>query len=143
MSRRATWVVVVVILAVIVLVPLGWQRVVLWAVGLHLRSTTRELAAWEKEYGHVDTWQEADRAIEMLEYVRGYYVPGPGYRSDAQAEAALEAQRARTLAAIAEALRDFTGEDLGTDAARWRGVSSKKGLRGDKMSTGEQAYCTV
>jgi hypothetical protein len=126
MNGRTTCVVAVVILAVIVLVPLGWQRVVLWAVGIHLRSTARELVTWEKEYGHVDSWQEADRAIEMLEYVRGYYVPGPGYRSDAQTEAALEAQRARTLAAIAEALRDFTGEDFGTDATRWRAWRQKQ-----------------
>jgi hypothetical protein len=126
MSGRAACVVAVITVAVVVLVPLGWQRVALWAVGIHVRSVTRSLAMWEKEYEHVDDWQEADRAIGMLQYVRGYYVPGPGYHSDAQTEAALEAQRARTLAAIAEALRDFTGEDFGTDAARWRAWRQKQ-----------------
>jgi hypothetical protein len=91
-----------------------------WAAGFHQKSVTRSLADWEKEYGRIESWDEADRAIGMLEYVQTYYVPGPGYRSDPQTEAALEAQRARTLAAIASALRKFSGEDFGTDAGRWR-----------------------
>jgi hypothetical protein len=91
-----------------------------WAVGLHQKSITRELAAWEQDEARVTNWDEADHAIGMLEYVQNYYVPGPGYRSNPQTEAALESQRARTLAAIAVALREFTGEDFGTDAERWR-----------------------
>jgi hypothetical protein len=71
-------------------------------------------ANWEREYDRVGDWQEADHAIDMLEYVQLYYVPGPGYRSHAQTEAALEAQRARTLAAIVACLRRFCGEDFGT-----------------------------
>ena len=68
----------------------------------------------------VTSWDEADHAIGMLEYVQNYYVPGPGYRSDPQTEAALDSQRARTLGSIASALCEFTGQDFGTDAERWR-----------------------
>ena len=91
-----------------------------WAVGFHQKSVTRELAAWEQDEARVTSWDEADHAIGMLGYVQNYYVPGPGYRSDPQIEAALDSQRARTLAAIASALREFTGQDFGTDAERWR-----------------------
>jgi hypothetical protein len=91
-----------------------------WGVGIHQKSVTRSLADWEKEYGRIGNWDEADRAIGMLEYVQSYYVPGPGYRSNPRTEAALEEQRARTVAAIVSALREFTGEDFGTDPEEWR-----------------------
>lgn len=122
MNRRSILAAVVVggILAVGLVVPLVVHMVEAFGVRTHQRSVTRSLAQWEAEYGRVRSWTEADRAIGMLEYVQWYYVPGPGYRSDPQTEAALEAQRARTVAAIVAALRDFTGEDFGTDAARWR-----------------------
>jgi hypothetical protein len=99
------------------------------AVAVHQRSVMRSLANWEEDDSRVCTWEQADHAIDMLEYVRAYYVPGPGYRSDAQTEAALEEQRARTLAAIAAALRSFTGEDLGTDPERWRTWRERNGPR--------------
>jgi len=106
--------------AVLALAVFAWYNAERWWVGAHQRSVTRSLAAWAQEDSRVGTWQEADHAIDMLEYVEGYYVPGPGYHSDPQTEAALEAQRARTLVAIAAGLRQFCGEDFGADVCRWR-----------------------
>jgi hypothetical protein len=100
-----------------------------FGVRAHQRSVTRSLADWAAEHGTVNSWAEADRAIGMLEYVQWYYVPGPGYRSDPETEAALEAQRARTVAAIVAALRAFTGADFGTDAAAWRAWRQRQGRK--------------
>jgi hypothetical protein len=104
----------------IVSAPLAWNRLETWGVGLHQRSVTQELANWEQECGRVTSEAEVDRAVGMLEYISGYYVPADGYRSNPQTEAALEAQRAKTLSTIAGALREYTGKDLGPDAKAWR-----------------------
>jgi len=93
----------------------------------HQRSVTRTLADWEKEYGQVRNVREAERAIDMLEYVQGYYVPTAGYHSDAQTEALLEAQRTKTLRAIAGALERFSGQDFGVDVTRWREWQQRHG----------------
>jgi hypothetical protein len=121
MSRRLKIPVVIAVsaLAVAALVPLTWHRFEAWAVGIHQRSTTRELAAWEQELSQVRTRDEAIRAVDMLRYVQGYYVPGPGYRSDPATEAALQAQRQKTLTTIARALEEFTGERYGLDVDKW------------------------
>jgi hypothetical protein len=91
-----------------------------WAVAAHQRSVTRSLADWEQQDSRVGNWQEVDHVIGLLEYVQAYYVPGPGYHSDPDTEAALEVQRARTLTALAAGLRQFCGVDFGTDVRRWR-----------------------
>lgn len=75
---------------------------------------------WEREYRTLHDWREAWQAAGMLDYVKWYYAPGPGYRGSARTVAELQAQRARTLDAIAAGLREFTGQDLGTDTDRWR-----------------------
>ena len=98
----------------------SYRRLETWGTALHQRSTTHELAQWEREYAVVRDWREAVRAISMLEYAGSYYVPGPGYRSDPRTEAALAEQRGRTLSAIATALRGYTGQDFGIDATRWQ-----------------------
>lgn len=109
---------------VVVLVELG-------PVGIHQRSVTLHLSDWENEYGRVRNWSEVDRAIGMLEYVQHYYVPASGYHSDPHTEAALEAQRARTVAAIEAGLKNYTGRDFGTDAARWREWMQKGSVQGE------------
>jgi hypothetical protein len=121
-KRRAIYLgaIVVVVLGLVLLTPFACRRVEEWAVGIHQRSTTNSLADWEREYGQVHTWEEAQRAIDILEYVQRYYVPGKGYRSDQKTEAKLEAQRARTVQAIVAALKEFTGQDFGADAEQWR-----------------------
>jgi hypothetical protein len=116
-------------IAVVALVFYVWQNLGYWAARIHQQSVTRELAAWEQEYSQVRNWHDADRSIDMLDYVRSYYVPAPGYRSDSETETTLEAQRARTLAAIAAGLRKFSGEDFGTDASRWREWREQHGPR--------------
>jgi hypothetical protein len=113
--------------AILALGLYAWWNLGASIAGIHQRSTTRELRNWEQEYGRVGDWQEADHAIDMLEYVQHYYGPGPGYRSDLQTEADLESQRARTLAAIAVGLQRFCGEDLGTDVSRWRAWREQHG----------------
>jgi hypothetical protein len=103
-----------------------------WAMAAHQRSVTRSLAFWEQEDSRVRNWQEVDHAIGLLEYVQGYYVPGPGYHSDPVTEAALEAQRARTLAALAAGLRQFCGADFGADVRLWREWRKQHGPRPPK-----------
>src|SRR4051794_8629011 len=101
MSKRSVLAgsVVLGILALPMVVPFAYRAVEAHGVRIHQRSVTRSLAEWEAEYGRVQTWPEADRAIGMLEYVQWYYVPAPGYHSDPDTEAVLQAQRARTVAA--------------------------------------------
>ncbi len=121
MKRRTIYIAAIAVVALaVILAPHAWQRFGEWAVGIHQRSTTKELADWEKEYGQIHTWEEAERAIDMLEYVQRYYVPGPGYRSDEKTEVKLEAQRARTVQSIVSALKGFTGQDFGASAEQWR-----------------------
>jgi hypothetical protein len=107
---------------------LAWKLVEAGGLaGVHQRGVTNEMASWEREYRTLRDWREAWRAAEMLEYARNYYVPGPGYRGSTRTESELEAQRARTLAAIAGGLREFTGEEFGTDAAKWREWLTEQG----------------
>lgn len=122
MKRRTIYLpgTIVVVLAAVLLAPYAWRRLEAWAVGLHQRSTTNELAGWEREHAQVRNWKEAERATDMLEYVQRYYVPGPGYRSDEKTEAKLDAQRGRTVEAIVAALKEFTGQDFGSDHEQWR-----------------------
>src|SRR5687767_3709583 len=84
----------------------NWHRVDAWAVGIHQKSTTRELAAWGQEFTQIRSDDEADRAVGMLRYVEGYYVPGPGYRSSQETESALETQRRKTLDTMVKALEE-------------------------------------
>src|SRR5712691_8831079 len=99
MSKRAVWAVALLcgLTLAALLAPFAWRRLEVRIVGGHQRSVTQSLAEWEQEHSRVSSWQEADRAIGMLEYVQVYYVVGPGYRSDPETEAALEAQRERTV----------------------------------------------
>lgn len=94
-------------------------RVERFGVGIHQRGTTRELMAWEREYSQIETKNEAVRAAGMLEYIKNYYLPSPGYYSDPGTEASLKAQRERSLATITAALQRFTGQDFGTDGGKW------------------------
>jgi hypothetical protein len=103
----------------IVLVIYLPPRLVNYGVGLHQRSVTRSLGEWEREYSQIKTKHDAIRAAEMLGYISTYYVPGPGYHSDPETEAALQAQRERALSTIAGALERFTGQDFGTDSGKW------------------------
>ncbi len=106
-------------------VPHAWRRIDEFGTGIHQQSVTRSLAEWEKEYRQIHNLEDARRSIDMLEYVQSYYLPGPGYRSDKKTEAKLNAQRAQTVHAIVSALREFTGEDFGPDAAKWQKWAAK------------------
>ncbi|MBL8851616.1 MAG: hypothetical protein JNG89_18175 [Planctomycetaceae bacterium] len=75
---------------------------------------------WAEEYRTLHDLAEAGRAIGMLEYIPNYYPVQEGYRSDPTTEAALEQQRADTIAAIIAGLQDFSSEHHGADVARWR-----------------------
>jgi Sec-independent protein translocase protein TatA len=87
--------------------------------GVHQRGITKELADWSMEYGRVETLSEAKQAIDMLGYIEQYYVPGEGYRSNPKIEAALEAQRKKTIEAIVRALQAYSGQDIGNDREAW------------------------
>jgi hypothetical protein len=109
--------------AAIVILPLAF----VWALaafpqyvsGVHQRGVTRELAQWRTEYSAIATRHDAVRTAEMLEYVQHYYVPGQGYRSTPEIEAALQSQRQDTIGAFVAALRAYTGADCGSDTAKW------------------------
>jgi len=103
-----------------------YQKIEAWGVAMHQQSVTKSLAEWGQESAVVRDWSEADHAIDMLEYVQHYYVTGPGYRGDPVTEAALEKQRERTLNMIASALREYTGQDFGVDATRWRAWAARQ-----------------
>jgi len=105
----------------------AWRLIEVGPAGIHQISVTKEMAGWEQEYRTVHDWRQAWKAAGMLGYTRTYYVPGPGYRGSVQTEAELEAQRERTLAAIAAGLREFTGQDFATDAAKWKEWLTEKG----------------
>lgn len=87
--------------------------------GVHQRGITLELAEWSVIYGKVETFSEAKQAVDMLGYIARYYVAGEGYRSHPGIEAALEAQRKETIAAIVRALQAYSGKDIGNDREAW------------------------
>jgi hypothetical protein len=120
MARRRVVAAALVVGAIGILAPIAWRQIKVLGVGVHQRAITRELADWAVEYRQVRNEREVDRAIDMLEYVQRYYVPGRGYCSDARTEAALEDQRAETVEAVVAGLQEFTGQDFGADVARWR-----------------------
>jgi hypothetical protein len=121
MSKRLkhAMVVAAIVFAVAMLVPFALHRIEAWAVGIHQKSTTIELAEWEQEFSQIRSDYEAHHAVDMLGYIQGYYVPGPGNTSDSDTEAALQAQRQKTLNAIANSLEEFTGERFGLDVEKW------------------------
>lgn len=120
-SRLKTYAIVgVTALALLALLaPVAVRTFDAWAVGIHQQGVTRELAAWEREDSQVHNQQEAFHAVDVLRYVQGYYIPGPGYRSNPQTEAALEAQRHQTMAALVRALEQYTGEHFGLQIEKW------------------------
>lgn len=97
-----------------------WPLFKFGPASIHMRSVKNELADWEQEHRTIRDWRQAWQAAGMLEYVRVYYVPGEGYRSTPEYETELAAQRDRTLSAIVTGLREYTGQDFGTDAAEWK-----------------------
>lgn len=111
----------------IILIPIAIVFAATWAVlslpeymvGIHQRSVTLELAQWQSDYGTIESQHNAVRTAEMLEYVQWYYVPGEGYHSTPEIESALQLQRQNTIDAFLASLCDYTGEDFGTDSAKW------------------------
>ena len=111
----------------ILIIPISLVCAVIWAisalpgymVGIHQRSVTQELANWKNEYHIISSQHDAVRTAEMLEYVQWYYIPGEGYHSATEIEAALELQRQETISAFVASLREYTGEDFGTDSKKW------------------------
>jgi hypothetical protein len=132
MTRRAKIVAVLglgLVLGAVLLAPFAWRLFEVWAVGIHQRGVTSELAAWEQEYSRIENEEQAFRAIGMLEYVQRYYTLSPGYRSDPDTEAALERQRRKAVTAIVEALERFTGEAYGNDVAEWEAWRNRRQRR--------------
>lgn len=110
---------VVTTLAAIVIATAAWLHESLSSAAIHQRSVTRELARWAKEYGHIGSNADAVRTAEMLGYVQHYYVVADGYRSTPDVELELEKQRQITVDTFTAALREYTGQNKGTDSAAW------------------------
>lgn len=81
----------------------------------HQQSTTREIAAWGEQYSNIHDPNDAARANEMVEYIRNYYVVSDGYRSNSQADTALENQRRETIERINIALHEYEELSEGSD----------------------------
>ena len=76
-------------------------------VAIHQRDVTRSLNEWGAEYSQISSERDAGRAREMMDYIKTYYVPSDGYRADPATEAALEAQRKRTIDQITSSLNEW------------------------------------
>ena len=100
-----------------------------YSVAVHQRGVARELAAWRTEYSSIESKADAMRTVEVLGYAQGYYLPAEGYRGTADSERQLAAERKATVRELTGALRNYTGLDLGDDAAAWR--SAIEGQRAD------------
>jgi ribosomal protein L16 Arg81 hydroxylase len=101
------------------LAPVVYRHLESFAARLHQESVRKTLAEWQHEYSQVSDDTAARRAVQMLEYVKHYYVVGEWYRSNEATEAALEAQRSRTLASITAALEAYSGKKYGSDIRMW------------------------
>ena len=88
---------------------LWWRYYRAMKIRQHQLAVTEEIRQWGEDYRQIRSQQEARRAVEMLRYIRRYYVPRPGYRGDQETEDRLEAQRKETTETIRNALNQFTG----------------------------------
>lgn len=98
---------------------LSLPRIERWGVGFHQKSVTRSLAAWAPETANITNDASAIHAAEMIAYMSSYYVPGTGYRGPTEVEAALEAQRGKSIEIVVASLERYTGLDYGTNVGRW------------------------
>ena len=121
-SRKVRIVLVTLVLMLItgsLVVWISLPGVVRWCIGYHQRSVTRELAAWGPTVATISNDASALHAAEMLGYMSGYYVPGPGYQGPVEVEASLQRQRQKSIELVVESLQRYTGLDYGTNATSW------------------------
>ena len=71
----------------------------------------QKLASWEREFAHISTAKEAERASKTFEYARDYYVVGPHFPCDPETDEKLEAQRRRTIDSILSAIEEFKRQE--------------------------------
>lgn len=102
-----------------------FSRVSVKYTRIHQQNVIHELKQWEKEYSIISNRQDALRSVEMIQYVKHYYVAGPGYHSDPRTEKNLENQRKSTLDSIRNSLRQYTKQDGGDDLNRWKEIIQK------------------
>jgi len=95
----------------------------------HQQSVARELGEWGREYSRIQSDQDAVRAIDMLRYIEGYYVPGDGYHGDPSTEAAIQTARRKAMTMIVESLERYTGEHAGSDLTKWEAWRKDRTLR--------------
>jgi len=98
-----------------------WGECQAWLLRTHQEHIAWELAQIEKEFATIDSFNQAQRAVGLLRYIEEYYVPKPGYRSDAITENNLETQRTQTLQTIIQALEQYSGQQLGENISAWEG----------------------
>jgi hypothetical protein len=96
-----------------------WPRIVTYGTAIHQKNVTRELAEFGDEYSTITDDASAIRAAEVVAYMSWYYVPAPGYRGPADVEAALEAQRRKSIDRVVASLERYTGLKYGANAKRW------------------------
>ena len=72
-----------------------------------MRSVAKAFAEWESEHNNITTETEAKSAESRLDYIERYYVPGPGYRGTAEAEAALAGARITAILGIRDKLHTY------------------------------------
>lgn len=122
------------IIVLVILVILGstvfvgitvFSRVSIKITRIHQQNVVLELKQWEKECSNISNRQDALRAVDMIEYMKKYYVVGPGYRSDPPTEQYLEDQRKASIISIQNSLRQYTQQDGGDDPEKWKEIIQK------------------
>lgn len=112
--------IILICITTIIIIGLLYFTVTIFLVGQHQKSVTIELKQWQEQYSSISSKEQALKAVEMLEYISRYYLPGKGYRSTSKIEQELESQRIETLTAIIKSLETFTGQKHGNDIEKWK-----------------------
>ena len=103
-----------------------WPHIAAYGVAFHQKNVTKELAQWGEEYSNITDDASAIRAAEIVAYMSWYYVPGPGYRGPPDVEAALQAQRRKSIDRIVASLERHTGLRFGANPERWAEWAQKR-----------------
>ncbi len=107
----------------------------------HQEGIAVELRDWSKEYSVISTVEQAEKAVEMVEYIKQYYVVGPGYQSFDETDEYLEQQRKKAIHVILEGLQKYTGQDLGEDIFKWKEAVQRKKLDDTRTPKANENDC--
>lgn len=76
-------------------------------VATHQRSVTESIADWGKAHAKIANDADALEAERMVDYIKRYYPPGPGYQGTPESEETLEDTRRKTILQIEAAIAQY------------------------------------